>query len=210
MASVDEFVVYDDVQFITRGWINRNNLLVNGEAKRFTISLHGASANKLINEIDIFDDFKIFKKTILYNYAKAPYLKEVLDIIDEICDFPDKNLARFIEHSFTCLSRYMGITTPRKFSSEIEKDSTLHAQDKIIDMAKRVEATTYINTIGGKELYDKEKFKEQNIELKFLQPKTIEYKQFNNPFVPNLSIIDTMMFNNVEVINKLLQQYDLV
>lgn len=207
---VDEFIVYDDVQFITRGWINRNNLLINGEAKRFTVSLSGASSNKMINEIDVLDDFTNLRKTLTVSYAKAPYINETLRVFDAVCSFKDKNLAKFIDHSFECIGDYIGISTPRRFSSDIEKDNSLRAQDKIIDIAKRIDATRYINSIGGVELYDNQKFIDNGLELKFLKTKPVTYKQFKDTFVPNLSIIDVMMFNDAATIKEMLQQYELV
>ena len=62
--------------------------------------------------------------------------------------------------------------------------------------AKRLARATYVNAIGGMELYSKETFTEKGIELKFIQSKPFEYSQFGNEFVPWLSIVDVMMFNS--------------
>src|SRR4051812_40661548 len=103
MNAVDEYIMYDDVQYIVRGWINRNNILINGDKKLFTISLQGASPNKLINEIEIADDFVKFEKMIAGAYAKAPYKEAVLPLIHKICSYENKNLAKFIGYSFTVI-----------------------------------------------------------------------------------------------------------
>jgi hypothetical protein len=66
IKAVDLYVVYDDVTYIKGGWINRNNFLINGEKKLFTIKLKNAGSYKLINEIEILDDFVNFIKTDLY------------------------------------------------------------------------------------------------------------------------------------------------
>lgn len=77
IKEVDLYVIFDDVNYIKKGWINRNNILVHDKRHLFTISLQGASQNKLINEIAVSDDFIKFKKTISMAYSKAPYYKQV-------------------------------------------------------------------------------------------------------------------------------------
>ena len=104
----------------------------------------------------------------------------------------------------------MGINTEILLSSDIEKDNSLKGQNKIIEICKLLNASQYINPIGGVDLYDKAKFQNENIKLNFLQTKYIIYEQFNNDFVENLSIIDVMMFNTREQIQNMLVKYDLV
>ena len=84
LASVDIYVIYDDVNYIKKGWINRNNILVNNDKQLFTISLNGASQNKLINEITIADDFTKLRKTITMAYHKAPYYNNIMNLLDDI------------------------------------------------------------------------------------------------------------------------------
>jgi len=86
----------------------------------------------------------------------------------------------------------------------------LKAQDKILEICKKLDAINYLNAIGGQELYNKEKFQEQNINLNFLKTKLTEYKQFKNEFIPYLSIIDIMMFNSKKEIQNILNWYKLL
>lgn len=208
--AVDQFVIYDDVNHIVRGWINRNNILVNGEKQLFSISLLGASSNKRINEIDILDDFEKFEKTMALAYAKAPHKEQVLALIADICSYPGRNLAQFIGNSLKKITDYLGIETEFLYSSSLKKDNSLRGQDKIIAICKERRASTYINAIGGMELYDKAAFETSGIELKFIKSLPITYKQFDNEFVPNLSIIDVMMFNSPEEIRTMLANYELI
>lgn len=210
MAAVDKYVVYDDVNYIKRGWVNRNNILMNGEPYMFTISLNGASQNKLFNEIDIADDFSKFKKTLYHSYRKAPNYDKVMVLMDDIFDYPDKNLAHFLFHSFSVVLKYLSIPTEPIMSSSIEKDNNLKGQDKILDICSILRADNYLNAIGGKELYNKKKFEERGIELFFLQSRATEYKQFANAFVPNLSMIDVLMFNDRSIVRELLKDYTLI
>lgn len=208
--EVDEYVIYDDVNYIKKGWINRNNILVNGEKKLFTISLHEASQNKKINEIDIVDDFVKISKTITMAYSKAPYYNEVSKLLESIFLFPDKNLALFIANSIRLVCKYLNIKTKLIISSDLNKDNLLKGQDKILQICERLHAQTYINAIGGIDLYDRKIFKEHNIELRFLKPSIIEYNQFENEFVGGLSMIDVLMFNEPKKIKQMLSKYELL
>ncbi len=210
IKAVDEYVIYDDVQYIKNGWINRNNLLMSGGPTLFTIILNSTSPNKLINEIEIVDDFHKFQKTISMAYSKAPYKDQVLPLIERICSYPNKNLADFIRNSFEEINKYLGIDTKLINSSSINKDNNLKGEDKVIAICKELHADTYINAIGGVDLYSKDRFKKEGIELKFLKTGNINYKQLKKEFVPNLSILDVLMFNSPEQVSEILNNYELI
>jgi hypothetical protein len=210
IQAVDEFVIYDDVQFIMRGWINRNNLLVGNKKSLFSIQLDHASQNKLINEVQITDDFTRLRRTIQHAYARAPYREPVLNLLSGICDYEDKNVARFTGHSLQVISGYLGLRTQFVYSSDLHKDNSLKGPEKILAICKELKATTYINAMGGRELYDAKDFRIHDIELKFIQPQLPPYEQFGAEFIPGLSIIDVMMFNSVADINTMLGNYELV
>jgi len=208
--TVDTYVVYDDVNYMKKGYINRNNILVGGKSQLFTLELIGASQNKLINEIRIGGNSEKIIKTIKQSYIKAPYFDKVFPMIENILNNQENNLARFIGYSLEKISNYLEINTKFIYSSDIEKDNNLKAGDKLIAISKILNASQYINAIGGQELYEKDIFKKEGIELNFLETEIIEYKQFKNDFIPYLSIIDMMMFNSVENIKDMLTRYDVV
>jgi hypothetical protein len=200
--AVDKFILYDDVNFITRGWINRNKILIDGKAYLFTIPLSGASQNKLINEINLVEDGKWklkFFKTIEINYKKAPFFETVSPLIHEIIESPFQKIAELIVYSLKLINEYLGIKT-LIVSSSVYKNIQLKGQTRILDICRRENADKYINLIGGMELYSQEAFKENNIELSFIKPLSFQYNQFNMEFVPWLSIIDILMFNSVVTI----------
>lgn len=208
--SIDTFVIFDDVNFIKKGYINRNSILINGKVQQLTLELIGASQNKLINDIEVGNNSKKLLKTIEMSYKKAPYFETVFQILEDILNQEEKNLAKYIGYSLEIISNYLNINTKFIYSSDIKKDNNLKAQDKILDICKKLEATNYINAIGGQELYDKEKFNDYNINLNFLKTNIIQYKQFNSEFVAFLSIIDILMFNSKDEIKKMLNNYELV
>lgn len=209
---VDEYIIYDDVNYIQRGWINRNNILVNGMSNRINLHIKDASQNRLIKDTIVMQSEKDTKKllaTIKCNYKRAPYFEQVYELVERILTCEYTVLSEYLAHQIKCVCNFLGIQTKLILSSEIDKDSTLKGEDKIIDICKRRSADCYINAIGGKELYNSHNFAKNGIELRFLKTGEITYKQFSNPFVPNLSIIDVMMFNSVEQIKDLLQVYTL-
>jgi len=210
LEASDTFVIFDDVNFIKKGYINRNSILVGEKSSRFNIELIGASQNKLINEIELLGNNNKLLKTILMAYKKAPYFNIVYPILEDILSNTENNLAKFLGYSLEKIAGYLGITNNIIYSSDITKDNTLKAQDKILDISKRLNATHYVNAIGGQELYDKDKFSANDIQLNFIKTNIIKYKQFKNDFVPYLSIIDILMFNSVEEINKMIKSYELV
>ena len=202
--AVDIYVIYDDVNYIKRGWINRNNILVNDEPYLFTLSLSKASQNKLINEIEIEGDQTKLIKTFQSVYKKAPFFNDVSGILEQIFDYRDMNLARFVGNSILIIADYLGLKTAFMYSSEINKDNSLKGQDKIIEICKILKTTDYYNAIGGTMLYNQSDFEASGIQLHFMKSQSIAYKQFNNLFVPYLSILDIMMFNSAEQIKTIL------
>src|SRR5665647_658186 len=209
MNAVDKFIVDDDLQFIKAGWINRNRILLNAEPFFITIPLKPGSHSSKIRERFISDQYfdkgadKLLK-TINIAYLKAPYFNKAMPIIERCFLFKEKNLSRFIFNSIKIISEYLEITSEIIFSPQIEMDHSLKGQERVIEICKNFSATSYINSFGGLELYDSKSFESSRIELKFLKSKTNEYKQFDNEFIPNLSIIDVMMFNSNDDIKKIL------
>lgn len=210
LAAVDTYVIYDDVNYIKKGWINRNNILVNNDKQMFTISLNGASQNKLINEITIADDFTKLRKTIHMAYHKAPYYNDVMALLDKIFSYQSSNLADFIANSIELVCQYLDIQTKIIMSSDIEKDNSLKGQDKILEICKLLNADTYYNAIGGQELYDKNIFEKENINLYFVQSNVVPYPQYENEFISGLSMIDILMFNSIDNMQKMLKHYSLI
>jgi len=208
--AVDTFVIYDDVNFIKQGYINRNNILSIDKAQRFTLELIGASSFKLINEIEVGVNSKKLLKTIKHNYLKSPYFEAVFPLIHKILGQEERNLAKYIGYSLQEIADYLQISTELVYSSDVKKNGSLKAEDKVIDICTMLNADTYINSIGGRKLYNKRRFKDRGIELKYLSSNPKEYKQYKNNFVPSLSIIDIMMFNSKVEIEYMLNEYELI
>lgn len=212
IKSADVFVIYDNIKYTKKGWINRNRLLANGEAATFSIPIKKDSDHLDVRERFVSDDFDRQKllNRIKGAYAKAPSFAEAFPVVESVVLCDAQNLFDYVHHSVAEICRYLGIATRIVRSSEIEIDHSLRSQDKVIEICAALQAKTYINPIGGQELYAKEAFLEQGIELRFLQPGDTTYPQLGDSFVEFLSIIDVMMFNAREAVSDdLLHRYQL-
>jgi hypothetical protein len=143
------------------------------------------------------------------SYHRAPQYEEVIQFLEPVLTFQTDNLADYLSNSIRAVCSYLEISTRILLSSEIEKDNELKAQDKVLDICTRLGATEYYNAIGGKELYDASVFQEKGIDLRFLHTDGVTYKQLKEEFIPNLSIIDVMMFNATKTVKEILEMFTL-
>lgn len=210
MALVDKYVIFDDVNYIRRGWSARNNILVNGQNHLFSIAVEGGSQNKLYTEVMVSDNFVKFRKTLQMCYKKAPCFKDTMEILERVFSFNDKRFNYFMKNSYEILLDYFGIDTELILSSSLKNDKNLKGKDKIMDICKLLNTDWYINAIGGRDLYDEQEFGNNGIRLSFLEPKLNEYPQLSLRFVPALSIIDVMMMNNKDELRRQLNSYQLL
>lgn len=213
MNAVDKFVIYDDVTYIKSGWINRNKILINNIEYIFTVPLKNPSSNILIKDIQISLDEKWknkLLKTLDQNYKKAPYFEAIFSLVSQIININTKFIRDMYLKSFQLINAYIDIETSIIEASTIYNNKTLKGQQRIIDVCIKENADRYINPLGGQKLYDNISFLNNDIELKFLKSKEINYSQFNNKFIPWLSIIDVMMFNSPHRIKEMLDEYELI
>ena len=213
--AVDKFVVYNDVNFIKQGWINRNQILLNGKEFLFTIPVAEVSSYKKINEVQVhkrlYDAWKPkFYKSLVQAYSKAPFFDQTFILVKSILDNEYPTIAGLATDALSKISGYLDIDTFMVATSAQYENSSLHGKDRVIDICKREGAHTYINAAGGAGLYSKSFFKNENIQLYFLKTKEVRYQQLEEYFIPNLSIIDILMFNSKEKIHDLLNCYELV
>jgi hypothetical protein len=206
IEATDKIVFYDDVNYIKRGWINRNRILLNNTDFLFTVPVAKASQNRLINELVPLIDAKyldLFFAQIESAYKKATYYKEINELLEKVLTSQHKNVADLAIKSIISVYDYLGKEIKWTKSSACSPTTKgMDKADRLIQIAKDMGYKKYVNAIGGQELYDKEYFYNQGVHLNFVQSKYIEYKQFNDDFVSGLSIIDILMFNSKEAIIK--------
>jgi hypothetical protein len=208
--AVDVFVVYDNIEYTKKGWINRNRILVNGKDEFITLPLKKDSDFLHINQRFLTDSFDQDKQKILRKikecYRKAPFFEEGHSLIEDIFRFETNNLFEFVFNSIKVICNYLEINTKLNVSSEIKINHKLKSEEKILAICKSQEAKTYINPIGGITLYSDTTFKQNQIKLQFIKTSFIQYPQFNNEFVPWLSILDVLMFNGVDNVKQVIKK----
>lgn len=213
--AVDIFVLYDEIEYTKKGWINRNRLLKNGSDELFSLPLKKDSDFLMINQRYLSDNWSVDKKKLLntFNeaYRKAPFFKETFILIEQCLNYSNINLFHFLYESIKCICNHLNIETKLVVSSTLDFDNSLKAADKVLNICKVLKANEYINPIGGLELYNKDFFKKDDIVLHFLKAKNVTYKQFENNFIPFLSIIDVLMFNSIEEVKKMIaSEYEIL
>jgi len=211
--AVDEFVIYDNIEFTKKGWINRNRILVNGTDAIISLPLKKDSDYLHVSERFLADTWGMERNKMLNrikeSYRKAPFFKETYPLLEKCVMYDDRNLFNFILHSVQTIMQYLNIYTKLVVSSSIPIENQLKGVDKVMAICKQRGADIYINPIGGLELYDKECFDKNGLKLQFLKANNITYTQFNNEFIPFLSIIDVLMFNNKEELKSNLNSFSL-
>jgi len=207
--SADHFVIYDDVNYIKRGWVNRNNILVNGKKHLITLPVSQASSYSKINSINILDETNKFIATIENAYRRAPYYAEVMESLGGVLGSDERRLSVYLGQIIKVICEYLDIKTEITYSSDLEKDSSLSSQEKIIDICERLSASRYINAAGGRALYNKIAFQTHGIDLKFIESDLKPYKQYSDTPVIGLSILDVLMFNSRAQVVSMLNDYKL-
>lgn len=211
IAHVDEFVIYDNIEYTKKGWITRNRFLLNGKDEMFSLSLKADSDFLPVSERRLSPDFDRDKlvRQLQGAYQKAPHYKENFPLIEEIIRNREKNLSAYISASIHKICAYLDIKTTLMPSSQILSLGNKKGQDKVIDLCCALDADEYINPIGGLELYDRTAFADAGVRLSFLRSRPLDYQQFGQPCLPHLSILDVLMFNSREQTKKYLGWFDL-
>lgn len=210
IAASDVFVLYDDVQYIKGGWINRNRILLDGGPHWLTLPVERTEVATRIDQkrYQLGDDKP--RRQLDAAYRKAPHSAEVMPLLDAILGHEDANVARLNEAGLRAVCRELGITTEIVAASALDRDRALGGQDAVIDIVQGLGGRRYLNPMGGTGLYDAEAFAAAGLELGFVRPRPPAYAQFDAPHVPNLSIADVLMFCDGAQRQAVLAAYDVV
>lgn len=213
IKAVDLFIFYNDVNFIKKGWINRNRILLNESDYLFTIPCLQVSQNKRICETRIGFDQKEkdkFLATVTQAYRKAPFFSDVFMLVEKIVRKEYEFIDDLAMESVREVCGYLNIATRFEESDGRYDNQDLKREHRLIDICLSEKAVDYINPIGGQEIYEKPYFQERGVNLHFLKFNLDRYKQFENEFIPALSIIDVLMFNDRDAVVGYLGNFELI
>lgn len=213
--AVDRFVFYDDVQYMRRSHMTRNKMLLHSKPHSFSLPVKKAPQKALIREVYLdmkkYDKWKDkFLQSLYHAYGKAPYFQQVYPLIEGVLNTPSPELHIFLKLCIREVMQYLSIATKTTSSTDIAYDRQATAEEKIISICKQCKADTYINPIGGMDLYQPSVFEQEGIKLYFLQSETRPYPQFDLSFRSHLSIIDMLMFLSKEEVRHRLKDFQLI
>lgn len=213
VEAVDDFVFYDDVMFIKKGWINRNRILMQGKDFLFTIPLEKQSQNKTIRESHVVwgADFPSkFLAQVESAYKKAPHFPQVMPLMQSLLAQQPASMAELAGQSVELVWQYLGLSKRFHFSSALSDNQAEGRAERLIHLTKRLGSSQYINALNGQSLYEKDFFSAHGVSLQFINPHLSPYSQGKkDTFVPGLSIIDVLMWNAPEDVIKMLGKYSL-
>lgn len=212
--AVDEFVIFDNAQYIRRGWINRNRIL-NAQKETVYINIPVQKAPRETKIKDMVIDNSNWKDTIFHQlkyYRKAPHYDFMMDFLN---DGLNSNTPSLSELNTSLLKKVCNLleidTTITVLSEQFPFLNDMNAADEWgIEVSKALDATTYINAIGGMDFYDPQKYRAHGLDIQFVKTELKPYQQFQNIFVPGLSIIDVLMFNQPDEVKEMLAIHELI
>lgn len=213
LHAVDRFVVYDDVNYIKGGWVNRNRVLINGAATYITVPLQRSSPYRRICDISL-DPSPVWRdrmlRTIATTYRKADFFEQVFPVIEGVICHEAGDLSAYLVYQLRELAAFMGIKTEFVATSRCYGNDSLAGQARVFDICGREGASNYVNAQGGMALYDADAFGRAGINLQFIVMRPLPYRQRSPGFMPGLSILDALMEVGVDGIRAHLDAFDLV
>lgn len=209
ISRSDRFILFDDVQYIRHGWINRNRILKPGGGWQYVVApLQKHRQTDLIKDISFHEDDAWKEKIVrqLEHYKKkAPHYRETMELLNRCFQLSDTHVTRYNAAVLELICRTLGVPFTIEISSQMNLDysNVNDAGEWALKICEQIGAKEYINPPGGKDLFDPMKFEKAGIKLNFLSPALSSYNQRQEPFEPGLSIIDVLMYNGIDNTRKM-------
>ena len=215
IKHTDRFILFDTVQFIRHGWIERNRMLKQNEGWQYiqVPLIKQDGRDTLIKDIKI-NNKEDWKRKILaqiQHYKKvAPYYRRVVALLEDIFANDFEDITTLNKVSLECICKFLGFERNLEIFSQMHLDiEAANAPDEwALNICKAIAgATEYINPIGGLSFFDRNKYENAGIKISFQRMEITEYFQKRDVFESGLSILDVMMWNDVDEINRMLDKY---
>lgn len=216
IKHTDQFILFDTVQFIRHGWIERNRVLKPTEGWQYiAVPLEKKSLTTPIKETKIrnLEDWRDKINRQLEHYKKrAPHYRAAIEVINAAINIDTDSIVVLNANILTKTCEYIGIPLKLRIFSEMGLDvgDGHGAGEWALYISKAISASEYINPIGGRDIFQADQFRAAGITLSFIENNLPQYSQKRPTFEPGLSIVDVMMFNDVPQIIQLIDDINLV
>ncbi|MEJ2594859.1 MAG: WbqC family protein [bacterium] len=216
MHITDKWVFFDTPQFVRHSWMDRNRILKPEEGwQYFRVPLLSHHQKTPLNKIRI-DNSRPWQQTLFSQFGHykriAPYYPDVMDLLNKLFSKEFHQLSDFNIESLKQICSYIGIDLQGDVYSRLNLDiQKVEKPDEwALNICKALNYDEYINALNGLSFFDRSKFEKHGISIKFLSYTNIPYSQKRQEFVPDLSILDLMMFLRPEEILEMLESYTLI
>jgi hypothetical protein len=213
IKHTDFWIAFDSVQYIRRGWMNRNRILApekpNGGWQYISVPIRKAQRETLIKDIKINNDIpwqEIILRQLQHYKKKAPYFYQVMELLTDAFSESFDDISHLNTHLLLSVCDYLSIAFDFEIYSEMDfPDMNIsHPGDWALGISKHLYVSRYINPPGGQGIFSKDEWKSSNIQLRFLSSNLPHYSQRRKESIMGLSIIDVMMFNSQSDISTML------
>ncbi len=214
IASTDRWIVFDPVQYIRKGWMNRNRVLKAGGGEKLVgVSVAAHARETRIKDMRLAPDprrFDVFVRQLdAYKLARAPFYDEVVALLRDCFDTTTDALVPFLVRCLDLTCAHIGIPLRYEIYSQMELShpEPTHPMEWSLFTCVALGVSEYLNPPGGRTFFDARRFSEAGVRLRFYEQELPAYEQGRRPFVAGLSVIDAMMFNTPEQIRAMLMQH---
>lgn len=219
IAAADQFLLYDNLNYIRQGWVHRNRIRLKGGGEFYCAApLLGASSNVRIRDVRVDPAGRWpgrFLDLLEHNYKKAPFFDEVFPALERAVRRPATHLTEVNRNGIRAVAEFLGIATPISHDTAPFQDfeDAAHAEQpspwlaalarelgtadvktlRVLYLCRQARADVYLNPPGGRDLYARDVFAQNGVALQFLLPTLAPYPQQGAGFLPGLSILDVLM-----------------
>ena len=216
IKHTDEFILFDTAQYIRHGWIDRNRILKQtNDWQYINVPLTKHSLETKIKDVKINNQEnwkeKIFKQLLHYK-KKSPFYNETINVLSQGLQIETDSIVELNANTLRCVCEYLGINFNYKIYTEMDsKIQKVNAPDEwALNICKAIgNVEEYWNPPGGMEFFDRSKYEDAGVKLYFQKVNIKPYPQRRGPenIITGLSMLDVMMFNSIEDINKMLDNF---
>jgi len=205
ISSVEEWVVFDVTQYTPRSWINRNRVLHPKEGWNYiSVPLVNSSISINIQDARVLNPPAAGKSVLgkLSHYRRgARHYQTVTALVEKVfAGLTDDSLVHLNVRGLSAICDYLEIPFRYRILSELGLDLPENpgAGGWAPSICERLGATSYVNPVGGRALFDPADFARRGVELLFAETEPLSYETSAFKFEPGLSILDVLMWNPPE------------